>query len=177
MKGGIAVAALLALLTLASCGADTSSAPLPRGFRRYQDQGRGFVIALPSGWRKTMEDAQGVNFTDRDRDLLLEIGDQPSGADGLDAATGQMVTELTGGGPGNTVTVTEATLSGYPARRIQAEVPTKGGNSNVEAVVTVHDGVIWSVALTGLKTSVQQAQGSFDQVTQSFQVSTSGSGT
>jgi hypothetical protein len=154
-----------------------SSASLPRGFRRYEDQGRGFVVALPSGWRKTMEDAQGVNFTNPDRDLLLEIGDQPSDQDDLGAATGQMVTELTGGGPGNTVTESQATLSGYPARRIQAQVPTKGGSSNVEAVVTVHEGVIWSVALTGLSSSVQQAQASFNQVTHSFRVSTSGSGT
>lgn len=177
MKGGIAVAALLALLTLVSCGAPTSSAPLPRGFQRYEDQGRGFVIALPSGWRKTMEDSQGVNFTNSNRDLLLEIGDQPANADDLGAAANQMVTELTGGGPGDTVTESEATLSGYPARRIEAEVPTKGGDSNVEAVVTIHDGVIWSVALTGLKSSVEQAQGNFDQVTHSFRVSTSGSGT
>jgi cytochrome c biogenesis protein CcmG/thiol:disulfide interchange protein DsbE len=165
----VAVAVAGSLLVLGCGGGQPSpQTGLPDGFRSYQAHSMGFAIGLAPGWHHEVDDANGVTFTGpRSQNLLLVHFARAPSRD-LEAATSQMMTELTGSGSHAYTTGADTVLAGLPARRAAADVSDKGGTEHIDAIVTVEGELAWAVALAGLQTAVSNAERDFDRMSQTF---------
>lgn len=174
---GRLVALLILTLTVVTCGrAGSTAAParelaLPAGYAAYDGGKLGFRFGLAPGWHQAGEPApDGVGFTDPSgsASLLVHVGRAKS--PDLDAATGAVVFDLTGGGGAAGGTEFGTTLDGRPARWVRGGFDAAGAVQQIDAVVMLEGGRAWVMALAGPGDRVAAYEADFDRMRSTFQL-------
>jgi thiol-disulfide isomerase/thioredoxin len=170
------VALLVLTLVLAACGRAAPAAAnrelvLPAGYTAYDGGKLGFRFGLAPGWHQAGEPApDGVGFADPSgsASLLVHVGRAKSSD--LDAATGAMVFDLTGGGGAAGGTEFGTTLDGRPARWVRGGFDAGGAVQQIDAVVMIEGGRAWVMALAGPGDRVAAAEADFERMRATFQL-------
>jgi thiol-disulfide isomerase/thioredoxin len=163
----IAIAVMLAC----ACGqAPPVATSTPPPAHHYDAGKKGFSVDLPSSWRPSMQEVDGVDFASARRQATVSVRYERSNGD-LDEATRRVVVELTGQSPSTLTATGQATLAGYPARTFEATISgSKVGAEQLAAAVTVQGDLAWALALAGLRSSFDGARTDFNQMTHSFRL-------
>jgi len=161
---------------VSACGGPPSSsrpsspaaAPLPAGFTRYDGTKLGFAIALAPGWKESSSDpGSGASFAGP-AGLAMLVHFERSVSTDLDAATGAVLFDLTGGSGVGGSRVTAATLAGRSARRVSGRFSGQGALTGIEAYVMVESGRAWTVALAGPPDAVDHSRDDFEKMAGTF---------
>ncbi|HEY4027898.1 MAG TPA: TlpA disulfide reductase family protein, partial [Candidatus Dormibacteraeota bacterium] len=169
---GIALLVALAAVACGSAGAAPPPPPtLPSGYVLYDGGQLGFRFGLAPGWQRSAAPApDGANFADPSNRgaLLVHVGHARS--TDLDAATGAVMFDLTGGNGAAGGSMSATTLAGRPARRVGGAFDAAGATQQIEAVVTLDGGLAWVLALAGPADRVAADDRDFDRMRTSFQL-------
>lgn len=179
MTGRIPIAcALLTVLMAAACGGQAAApstrprpSPLaiPPGYTAYTGS-IGFRVAIAPGWTAGAQDAQGVTFADPAGKGLMLVHVEAAPAADAEGSVSLAMAELTAGAAGRTLVNTEATLGGFPARRIGASFEAAGALQQVLADIAQENGRVWVVALVGQEPAFTQDRGDWERMAATFQL-------
>ena len=172
-----ALGALLAgAVVVSACGGPPASsrpttataAPVPAGFMRYDGTKLGFAIALAPGWKESSSDpGSGASFAGPGG-LAMLVHFERSVSTDLDAATGAVLFDLTGGSGVGGSRVVATTLAGRSARRVAGRFSGQGAVTAIEAYVMVESGRAWTVALAGPPDAVDHSHDDFEKMASTF---------
>ncbi len=167
--------ALLTILAVAACGGPNTAFPqpapsLPAGYRLYDGGPLGFEIGVAPSWQAGERAADGVSFADPSGKgaMLVHFGRAQS-AD-LEAATGAVMFDLTGGSGAAGGSETNATMAGRPARAVSGMFEAGGTTQRIEAVVTIDRSLAWVVALAGPPNRIAADQADFERMLSTFRL-------
>lgn len=141
---------------------------LPPDFTRFDGGELGFEIGLAPGWEESGRDPAGINFTDPTKGGAMLVHFERAAAADLDAATGMLMFELTGGGGAAGGSQSQVRLDGLPARRVRGGFEAAGVRQEIEAIVAVDHGLVWAVVLAGPAARVSADQEDFNRMAATF---------
>ena len=143
---------MVAALACGGQGAAVTAHPqpsLPSGFRLFDGGALGFQIGLAPGWEESGRDPSGVNFTSPSKGGAMLVHVERAASADLDAATGMIMFELTGGSGAAGGSESHVQLGGLPARRVQGGFDAAGATQQIDALVAVDHALVWAVVLAG----------------------------
>jgi cytochrome c biogenesis protein CcmG, thiol:disulfide interchange protein DsbE len=145
-------------------------ASLPAGFHLFDGGALGFQIGLAPGWEESGRDPSGVNFTSPSKGAAMLVHVERAASADLDAATGMIMFELTGGSGAAGGSESHVQLGGLPARRVRGGFDAAGATQQIDALVAIDHGLVWAVVLAGQAQRVGTDMPDFEKMTTTFRL-------